>query len=396
MVLQVPGKMYRPTDVAVDIGNDTVYVVEHFNHRISKWNYTAGGFTFTLDAGQVTTLNLGNVGSGYVAPTLVFSAPDLDIADPVTATGTIGQTGGMLDSLVLTDGGNGYSVAPTVTVVDSAGVDGVVTVSAINAPWGSNGDGTSGEGAPVTSTTDNALYRPTGIIFEGSRLTVTDTFHHRIRTLSPTTGAFLNSVGQGGTGTTDFYRPAGIATNGIILVIADEFNHRAVKYLVGDPPTVPVVLPVASPLTLNRPHGVVFDVTNNLFNVTDSVRGIINNYNVTATIFNSQFGTPGTTGTDLFFPGSGHGLLTGTTTTAFADTRNNEIKTVANTTIVNTTNTTSGSGDGQLYWPESVNSFADGANYVLAANTRNHRIEAYSNATTTLAFEDNFGTPFTS
>ena len=313
MVLQEPGKMYRPTDVAVDTANNSVFVVEQFNHRISKWDYMDSSYTFELDV-----------------------------------------------------------------------------------TWGSNGDGTSGEGAPIGNggPTDNALYRPTGIVFEAGRLTVTDTFHHRIRTLTASTGAFIASVGEGGTGLTNFYRPAGIATDGTILVIADEFNHRAVKYLVGDTPTIPVVLETPTPLAFNRPHGVIYDVTNTEFNVTDTFRGIINNYNSDATSFNSQFGAPGTTGTDLYFPGSGHGTLTGNSSTAFADTRNNEIKTVATTTIANTTGTTSGSGDGQLYWPESVNSFLDTVNYVLAANTRNHRIEAYSNSGTLLVFQDNFGTPF--
>ena len=33
-----PGKMYRPTDIAVDVVGDCVFVVEKFNNRISKWN----------------------------------------------------------------------------------------------------------------------------------------------------------------------------------------------------------------------------------------------------------------------------------------------------------------------------------------------------------------------
>jgi len=308
----VAGKMYRPTDVAVDVANKSLFVVEQFNHRISKWDYGDTSYNFVLD--------------------------------------------------------------PT---------------------WGSNSDGTSGEGAPIGDggPTDNALYRPSGLVFEGTRLTVTDTFHNRIRTLTAATGAFIDSVGQGGFGTTDFYHPAGIATNGTILVIADEFNHRAVKYDVGDTPANEALLPAPTPLGFNRPHGVSFDVTNSLFNVTDTSHGVINNYNTTATVFNSQFGTPGTIGTDLFFPGSGHGTLTGNSTTAFADTRNNILKTVANTTIANTTGTAPGTGDSQLYYPESVESFIDTTNYVLAANTLNNRVEAYSNTGVALTFQSNFGTP---
>jgi len=313
MVLD-PGKMYRPTDVAVDIATNSVFVVEQFNHRISKWDYTDTNYTFTLDAS-----------------------------------------------------------------------------------WGSNNDGTSGEGAPIGNggATDNALYRPTGIVFDGSdRLVVTDTFHNRIRTLSAITGIWIGSTGQGGSGVSDFYHPAGIATDNTTLVIADEFNHRAVKYDVGPTPSNPVLLPDPTPLGFNRPHGVSFDVTNSLFNVTDSYHGVINNYNVTATVFNSQFGTPGTESTELFFPGSGHGTLTGNATTAFGDTRNNILKTVTGTTIANTTGTTPGTGNGQLYYPESVVSFVDAVtNYVVAANTLNNRVESYSNTAAALTFQSNFGSP---
>ena len=49
MVL-VAEKMYRPTDVAVDVATNSVYVVEQFNHRISKWDYTDMNYDFTLDA----------------------------------------------------------------------------------------------------------------------------------------------------------------------------------------------------------------------------------------------------------------------------------------------------------------------------------------------------------
>jgi len=311
MVL-VAGKMYRPTDIAVDITTNSVFVVEKFNNRISKWEYVDANYDFVLDTN-----------------------------------------------------------------------------------WGSNGDGTSGEGAPVTGVTDNALYHPTGIVNVGALLVVTDTLHHRIRTLGIGTGAWVDSIGQGGSGIDDFYRPAGLAFNPTndTLVVADEFNHRAVKYTADEIPNTPVLLPAPTPLPFHSPHGVSFDVTNAQFNVTDSYHGVINNYNLNATSFITQFGTPGTSGTDLFFPGSGHGVLTGNLTTAFADTRNNILKTVTSTTIANTTGTAPGTGDGQLYYPESVNSFSDTVNYVLAANTRNHRVEAYSNSNAALTFQSNFGSP---
>jgi len=317
------GKMYRPTDVAVDITTNSVYVVEQFNHRISKWDYTDTNFDFTLD----TT-------------------------------------------------------------------------------WGDKNptDGTLGGPGPVISTTDSNFYLPTGIVFDVTAtpdlLYVTDTFHNRIRVIDPAgTGSFTTSIGTGGFGNTDFYRPAGIAIDATdtVVVIADELNHRAVRYTTGGGTLAfSAVLPdpsTGADLSFVRPHGVVYDVVDNSFNIGDSLRGVISSYNV-AGAFVNQFGTPGTTGTDLFFPGSGHGRLGGTANTTFADTRNNTLKTVASNTITNTTGTTEGTGDGQLYYPESVNSFEDAANYVLAANTLNNRVEAFdNNGGFTLTFKQNFGSP---
>jgi hypothetical protein len=311
MVL-VAGKMYRPTDIAVNTTTNAAYVVEQFNHRISKWDYTPGSFTFTLD-------------------------------------GT----------------------------------------------WGSNGDGTSGIGAPIGDggSTDNSLYYPTGIVYDGSRLVVTDTFHNRIRTLSHQTGEWNDSTGQGGSGVADFYHPTGIGHSVVTLVIADEGNHRSVKYIVGDPPTLPAVLDEPTPLPYNRPHGVTFESIGSFFNITDTSRGVISRYNSVAAIFIDQNGAPGTTGTDLFFPASGHGTLTGNSSNLFADTRNNDIKTINASTLGLTTGTIAGTGNGQLNYPESVNGFLDTANYVLVANTLNNRVEVYSNTTNALSFESSFGSP---
>ncbi len=315
MTQLVAGKMYRPTDVATDIVDDTVYVVEQFNHRVSKWDYTPGSFTFTLDV-----------------------------------------------------------------------------------TWGNNGDGTTGQPGPVTSTTDNNLYRPSGITYDSGidLLYLTDTFHNRIRVINPTTGAFTTSVGQGGTGDADFYHPAGIAVNqaNTNILIADELNSRAVSYTAAATPNTPVVSG-APTLGFIRPHGVSFDLNDVSFKVTDTARGLISEYDSTGVTFDNQFGTPGTTGTDLFFPSSGHGQLTGTNGTTFADTRNNIIKTGDGTTIVNTTGTIAGTGDGELYYPESVKSFSDSANYVLVANTLNNRVEIFSNSTLALTNETpfNFGAP---
>ncbi len=321
MVLDA-GKMYRPTDVAFG-GAGVIFVVEQFNHRVSKWTYTQPSYTFTLD-------------------------------------GT----------------------------------------------WGSNSDGTSGEGGPIGDggSTDNALYRPSGIAFDttNNRLYVTDTFHNRVRVINSTDGEFVESFGVGGSDTDEFYHPAGIAINGsagTTLIIADELNRRAVKYDVNSgSPNNPLVLTdpsVTTGLSFVRPHSVVYDITATEFNIGDSLRSVISSYNV-AGVFQNQYGTPGSTANNvnLFYPGSGEGIL-GIGNTVFADTRNNALKTMNNETIAVTTGTTVGTGDGELYWPESVASFTDTVNYVLAANTYNNRVETYSNVAAVLTSETpfNFGSP---
>jgi len=197
-------------------------------------------------------------------------------------------------------------------------------------------------------------------------------------------------------GNTDFYHPAGIAVNETpdILFIADELNHRAVRYGLGNTPSFLGVLADPTPLSFVRPHGVTFDVTADLFDITDTARGIISRYQDETGTFIDQQGVPGTESNELFFPGSGAGLLGGTSTTVFADTRNNILKTINANLIANTTGTTEGTGNGQLYYPESAAAFVDAVtNYVLAANTLNNRVESYSNSAALLTFQANFGSP---
>ena len=147
-----------------------------------------------------------------------------------------------------------------------------------------------------------------------------------------------------------------------------------------------------------RPHGVIYDATALEFNVTDSLRSIISNYNAAADTFNEQFGVAGiSTDTDLFYPSSGHGLLTGETQTIFANTRSNKLRKVNGTTIAPmATGTDPGTGPGELYYPDSSSSFTDGTtfDYVLVSNTLNNRVEVFDGADISLlVFENNFGSP---
>ena len=78
-------------------------------------------------SGGVDDLSIVNGGSAYTTqPILHFSLPDaaycLTTVPPVpacvTATGTATQTGGIVDSVAITDPGTGYKTAPTVIVYD--------------------------------------------------------------------------------------------------------------------------------------------------------------------------------------------------------------------------------------------------------------------------------------
>ena len=254
------------------------------------------------------------------------------------------------------------------------------------------------------------MYRPSGIVFDvtNTRLYVTDTFHNRVRAINSTTGAFTVSFGAGGSGTNEFYHPAGIGigigVSSTTIAIADELNHRAVTYFTNSgSPTFLSLLPDPT-LSFIRPHGIIYDVTeSDSLIVTDSLRGLISQYDGNGTTFNQQFGTPGTdpaVATELFYPSSGKGILTGTggPNTVFADTRNSTLKSVLSLgpVITNTTGTVAvGTGDGELYYPESATAAVDTAQYVLVANTLNNRVEVYSSAAAVLTSESpfNFGSP---
>ena len=185
------------------------------------------------------------------------------------------------------------------------------------------------------------------------------------------------------------------------LVIADELNHRAVRYDVGTTPANPFVLEDPSTkvdtLSFVRPHGVFFNNdagSQPVFYVTDTARGVLNQYDFNAVNFENQIGTPGTTGEKLFFPGSGEGQVPGNLDSVpFANTRNSLLMAEEDIDVDVLTGTSPGSADGQLYWPESVTGATDGTTYVIVANTYNNRVEVYSELTGNLTFEQNIGSP---
>jgi len=395
MVL-IAGKMYRPTDVVVDIASNSVFVVEQFNHRISKWDYTPGSYNFTLDVEWGSNED-GTSGEG---------AP-------------IGD-GGPTDNALNRPTGIAFDSTNGLLYVTDTFHNRVRVLTA------STGEFTTSLGQGGFGDTD--FYQPAGIAINelDAVVIIADELNQRVvrYTTNPLTfssvlfdpsGVITIDVIVPGTGYTVDPEVTITGGNGIGATATATTDGNTITSVditssgkrFASLPTVTIAPPdapgttatatatIGGQLSLVRPHGVVFDaILETRFNVTDSQRGRITRYNI-AGLFVDQYGTPGTTiGSDnLFFPGSGTGVLTGTSATVFADTRNNDLKALNGITIALITGTIAGTGDGDLYFPESVAGFLDTVNYVLAANTLNNRVEAYSNVSAALDFESNFGTP---
>lgn len=85
---------------------------------------------------KVGPISITNNGAGYYSvPTVTFSAPDEDIIEAVTATGTAvlgtGDNAGKVVSIIVTNRGAGYTVAPTITIAaPGEGAFGAITATA--------------------------------------------------------------------------------------------------------------------------------------------------------------------------------------------------------------------------------------------------------------------------
>jgi len=403
---QKPGRMNRPTDVLQIQVENRVFVVEQRNHRISRWQYSTNNFDFTLSAGQVSDPPIqDDTGSNYVtAPIVVFSPPDLDIAEPILATGTANLVGDGIETITLTNPGLGYSVPPTITFLnEGTGGSGAMFTAFLTNSWGSNnGDGTSGIPGTTTTDDDDHFNFPTGIIFFNNVLYVPDTLNHRIRTINADTGAFVDSIGgpgtQGGSGDIQFYRPTFIGHNPDegIFVVTDSRNSRIVVF--DDSASHNFI--GFSDGTFHTPSGTQVPFEEDFIYYSDSVRSVVEQYDDDGITFLQTFGSPGTDPaipSQLFYPGNGHGdnNVDPDFDPIISDTRNNTIKTFdSGGNITNFGNLTAGTQDGKLYFPSSVSGISDGtAFYVLVANTLNNRIEAFSDLGGTFTFETTIGAP---
>jgi len=150
-----PGKMYRPTDIAVDVPNEKLYIVEQFNHRISKWDFTPGSFDITLDTGFGTNGVSGTPGgAGDGGPS------DTNLQYPT--------------SIVLNSAGN-LLISDTrnhrIRVMDA------------------NGNFIESFGTAGQATTGGEFYRPSGIDVDNGDdiLMIADEFNNRCQAYSSVT-----------------------------------------------------------------------------------------------------------------------------------------------------------------------------------------------------------------
>ena len=347
-------------------GGTVVVIADELNSRAVRY-VTSGGTLITptvLDVlSGINSLIIDTPGSGFTGSQTVTISDPSPSGTTATGTAVIGATG-VINTISAIGGGNsGYLDGESITI--AAG------------------------GASTTTATATAII--SGGVIQSLAFT------NRGVAYAVETLVITGVVSGTATATFDVQTIAANAVSSITIVLAGS-GYRAA-------PTVTVVGTVGVGATASatigglsfvRPHGMTYDVADATFNVGDSLRSVISSFNITGT-FQNQFGTPRSNGignTFLFYPGSGKGQLTGISPTVFANTRNDNIRTIQDSVIQVTTGAdTAGTGDGQLYYPESVVSFSDGANYVLAANTRNNRVEVFSSAVAALTFQANFGSP---
>jgi len=388
----------------IDTLSNNVYVVEQYNHRVSKWIYSDNDFDFKLDAGQITDITINNGGLDYVAlDPIVISPPTLDIAIPVTATAEVATVdgSGTITGITILDGGNGYDPSNLPTVIaDETNGSGALLTAVVSTPWGTNGNGTSGVPGKPTSDTDNNLQFPTGIarLLENSTLFISDTLNHRVRVMNATDGSFTDSIGSPGTGDGELYRPAHLADNedDDELAVMDSRNHRVAVFDNKTPFNFIANADTPTPDNFHTPWGAKFNPDNSSFYYSDVIKGKVFRYDDDGVTFDVSFGTPGTDPADpnqLFYPGAANGTAANSNQSFLPDARNNKIKSYGSGNVITEIISGAGTGDGELYWPEHTTGIANGTQpLICVCNTLNNRVEVYDRDDPS-TFLTNFGSP---
>lgn len=110
---------------------DHTYLFLH--NGTNGYTLSAAGAFAKVDNTSVYSVSILTGGSGYTSPVATFSAPP----SGTTATGTVNQTGGVVQSVTITDYGSGYVSAPTCTITDGGpGVSATTLVALKGFPSG--------------------------------------------------------------------------------------------------------------------------------------------------------------------------------------------------------------------------------------------------------------------
>lgn len=171
-------------------------------------NGSTGAFT-QITNDRVASVTLLTGGTGYVNPTVTFSAP----SSGTTATGTVQYTTGVVIGVTITNAGSGYTTetTPTVTITDNnlsitctntSGTNTLTTSTAVDA--GITGATITGTGIPSSTTISSV---------SGNVITISN------NTTSGVTSATITAQGTGATATSllNFFPTGGLVPGAVFL-----------------------------------------------------------------------------------------------------------------------------------------------------------------------------------
>jgi len=217
-------QLYRYEDEVIDTGVETIDdEIEQIGYiqtlTLIGQSITAAG-TASTATGTITSVNITNMGGGYAtAPTVGFSS-----APPggVTAVGIAsitndfvgcdGTKGGSVRSILLSNVGSGYTVAPIV-VISGGGGNGATATTGL-------ATNTSVSGITITASGSGYIENPTITFSAPPSEGITATGVGRINSAGIVTAAFVVNPGSGYTSTptlTFAAPPASVATGSYIF-----------------------------------------------------------------------------------------------------------------------------------------------------------------------------------
>ena len=217
-------QLYRYEDEVIDTGVETIDdEIEQIGYiqtlTLIGQSITAAG-TASTATGTITSVNITNMGGGYAtAPTVGFSSAP---SGGVTAVGIAsitndfvgcdGTKGGSVRSILLSNVGSGYTVAPIV-VISGGGGNGATATTGL-------ATNTSVSGITITASGSGYIENPTITFSAPPSEGITATGVGRINSAGIVTAAFVVNPGSGYTSTptlTFAAPPASVATGSYIF-----------------------------------------------------------------------------------------------------------------------------------------------------------------------------------